>query len=348
MAKQTKQLKHKNSTIVIAACRFELSSTAPDEIQLTPAGRFSAKDGRPHNVDGWLMNAANAQIVINYAKSLTDDFVIDYEHQTLHAEKNGQPAPAGGWFKDLEWREGEGLFAKVQWTDAAKAAIESGEYRYISPVIASNKKTGDVTAVLMAALVNYAAVDGMRDLTSLAANFFDTPNLITEDLPVDKETLLLLGLAVDASPEEINKAILALIDKAKLAEEGMVALKAQSMPLDTVNQTVNALKEQVTGLQTQLNTTEASGLINDALSDGRLLPAQKKWAEDTSKENLDSLKSFLATSQPIDALKGTQTEGKTPPDLKEKTALSDTDIAACKALGISQDDYKITLAEQDK
>jgi len=52
-----------------------------------------------------------AQHLIDRVAAAAVDYVIDYHHQTLLAEKNGQPAPAAGWFDALEWREGDGLYA---------------------------------------------------------------------------------------------------------------------------------------------------------------------------------------------------------------------------------------------
>lgn len=126
------------------------SGAVPAEIQLTPDGLFRAKDGRPAALSGWLINAEIAQSVIQLADSQADAFVIDYEHQTLYAKQNGCPAPAAGWFKQIEYREGLGLFAtNVEWTDSAVLAIQAKEYRYISPVLQFNQKTGEVTKILI-------------------------------------------------------------------------------------------------------------------------------------------------------------------------------------------------------
>ena len=46
------------------------------------------------NVPSWRINAAIASAVM---ERFNGPRVIDYEHQTLHKEANGQPAPAAGW-----------------------------------------------------------------------------------------------------------------------------------------------------------------------------------------------------------------------------------------------------------
>lgn len=150
-----------------AICSFKVEA-GQSRVQLLPATNFRAKDGRPLEVDSWKINRQIALSIINKANALKDDMVIDYEHQTMESAKNGYPAPAAGWFKQLEWIDGEGLFALgVQWTAQAKQLIRNAEYRYISPVLDYNKITGEVTNIAMAALVNFAAIDGMNKMIPL-------------------------------------------------------------------------------------------------------------------------------------------------------------------------------------
>ena len=77
---------------------------------------------------------------------------IDYEHQGMHAPSNGAPAPAAGWVKRLVVN-GTGIFGEVDWTETAKAMIESGEYRYLSPVF-DHGQGGTVFRIIGAGLTN--------------------------------------------------------------------------------------------------------------------------------------------------------------------------------------------------
>lgn len=141
---------------------------AAREFRILPAGVFRAKDGRPAHLPGWKIDAEIAQRVIA-ASATVDDMVIDYEHQTINAEKNGQPAPAAGWFKRMVWRDGAGLFAvDVQWTDKAKAMIGAGEYRHISPVFPYNSITGEVQKIIGLGLTNNPALPGLANLAALS------------------------------------------------------------------------------------------------------------------------------------------------------------------------------------
>lgn len=158
---------------------------AAGEFRILPAGVFRAKDGRPAHLPGWKIDAEIAQRVIAASASV-DDLVIDYEHQTINAEKNGLPAPAAGWFKRMVWREGVGLFAVgVQWTDKAKAMIAAGEYRHISPVFPYNAVTGEVQKIIGLGLTNNPALPGLADLAALSAQGTGTARIRESDLGIE-------------------------------------------------------------------------------------------------------------------------------------------------------------------
>lgn len=160
-------------------------SEAAREFRILPAGVFRAKDGRPANLPGWKIDAEIAQRVIAASASV-DELVIDYEHQTINAEKNGQPAPAAGWFKRMVWREGAGLFAVgVQWTDKAKAMIAAGEYRYISPVFPYNAVTGEVQKIVGLGLTNNPALPGLANLAALSAQRTDPARLLASERDIE-------------------------------------------------------------------------------------------------------------------------------------------------------------------
>lgn len=144
----------------------ELKSPATS-FRILPSGRFSAADGRPEGGQGWFIDAKIAYSLIAQARERSNDYVIDYEHQTMITAQNGKPAPAAGWFKNLEWRD-DGLYVvDARWTDAAKQAILAREYRYISPVFTFDLVTGHVQKLVNVAITNHPALDGLTDLAAL-------------------------------------------------------------------------------------------------------------------------------------------------------------------------------------
>jgi phage I-like protein len=267
----------------------------------------------------WKLTAEAAAKLIAKVARRVNDIVIDYEHQTLLSAQNGKPAPAAGWIdpKTLSFEEGKGLFAaSVKWTEAASASIAADEYRYLSPVFAYDKQTGEVIDLINVALVNQPAIDGMDKVTLAAASIFYQPD---EDpyVAIISQLKKSLGLADNATDEEVTQAVAALKAKADSADgkdTEIAALKAAA-PDPAKYAPVAAL----TAMQTELAALKAkdvdrdvNDLIQPALADGRLLPAQEQWARDLGKSNIAALKSFIETAQPIPALAGMQSGGKDP------------------------------------
>lgn len=139
-------------------------------VRILPAGSFRTHDGRPEKLLGWRLDATIAAAVIARKPPGTAEFMIDYEHQSLNTSTNGKPAPAAGWFKRLEWRDGDGLYmADITWTESARAMIAAMEYRHISPVFGFDSLTGAVTHVISVALTNTPALNGLADLAAARA-----------------------------------------------------------------------------------------------------------------------------------------------------------------------------------
>ena len=121
---------------------------APEWIELLPAGDFVGRDGRgPFRVSN-----AEAVIAATDALRMEAGLPIDYDHATDFAAPSGRRAPAAGWIRAIEVREGA-LWAKVEWTTHGSAAVVTHEYRYISPVF-EYSQDGEVQRVLRAALTN--------------------------------------------------------------------------------------------------------------------------------------------------------------------------------------------------
>lgn len=367
---KNKSYGNKTITSAIASCAFSVSSGS--ELQLLPAGEFRSTDGRPKDAPFWLMNAEIAAKLISQIDSRENRVVIDYEHQSLLSSENGKPAPASGWFKKLEWREGSGLWAvDVEWTENAATMINAKEYQYISPVFSYNKKTGAITSLLNAALTNTPALDGMSEVVLMAASRMlnEEPNL--EILSMNLEKLLadlrwMLNLPALSTPEEVmaevQKAV-TLIKEAAPAEtaaanfsvvnliktrgDQVVALKAATpdpakyVPIEMMTDIQNKLA----ALNIQINTEKVDDLVTVALTDGHLLPAQEAWARDLGAKDLAALESYLETVQPITALTTTQTKGKGPAGDPVGGDLTADQLAICKQMGVSPEEYKKTLTE---
>lgn len=327
-----------NNLVALSALSVDLEGGAPSEIKLIPAGSFrSARDARPVEVAAWVMDDAIAAAVLSAQAGLKGKFLVDYDHQTIRAEKNGQPAPAAGWGGRLEWRPGDGLYAvDMDWTAAALSAIETKEYRYISPVFLYDKKTGAVTSIKMAALTNFPALDDLTDLAAAAALIYSTP----QDDPMDKQLLAalcaVLGMPGTATEAELSseldkvKAQLTATDGTVTAlsaaltakDQELVALSAQveTQAGATPDLTKYAPIAVVTELQTKLAALSGNvvddrveKLIAQGKADGRIIGEHlEQYLTDLGKQNFVALSGFLDSAQPIAALSGMQTQSQSP------------------------------------
>jgi phage I-like protein len=319
-------------SVALAALGEDGAPRAPSEIRLVPAGMFRARDGRPAGVDGWRMDAESGAACIAHAAAQRDDAVIDYEHQTLLSAQNGQPAPAAGWisaggleYRDAPAEQGGGLWATaLRWTQRAAQMVAAAEYRYLSPVIAWDRQTGSVRAVTMAALTNHPALDGLTDLTPLAALSAGlTLPTLPEESDMDLDALRkALALPGDADEAAILAAVEALAAKAGETETQLTALRAdldaakretkpdlsQYVPRAVHDEALAALRAQTAGSTAR----ELDQLITDGLADGRI--PGKATADWLRGLGLDACREYLADAQPIAALTRTQVDagGKGP------------------------------------
>lgn len=325
--------------IQYAALTQPLNSSG-NEIQLLPDGEFRAGDGRPGSMPGkatgWKIDAESAARLSAALAARRNPLVIDYEHQTLFAEQNGQPAPAAGWFRAVEYRPGSGLFATgVEWTARARAHIEAGEYKYISPVFSFDRDTGAVREMHMAALTNNPALDGMAAVAALSARLGDerghapgrkatTPE---EDHPM-KALAKLLGLADDATEADITAAVTAL--NAKVTEQTaaltanaaeLAQLKTETAALKTAAPdpakyvpvaALTALQTDLAALKKQRQDDEVEQVIEAALAANTLAPALVDWAKELGAKDIAALRAYLDKATPIAALTGLQTRGRVP------------------------------------
>ena len=150
-------------TTIIATAAFEISNDDGGVVQLTPAGRFRAIDGRPRPpLSDWYIDADIASDIIKKLSTRKNPVVIDYNHASLVP---GHSAPAAGWMPPDGFFWENGLKARVNWTKSAQQSIENQEHKFISPVFVCDQKTGNIKELINAALTNTPALDGMAEVS---------------------------------------------------------------------------------------------------------------------------------------------------------------------------------------
>lgn len=317
-------------SLVAVACAISGSAQANfAQVQLLPAGQFAASDGRPGPGKKWQLSDAQGRALAEAINQRGNEFVIDYEHQTVLSAENGQPAPAAGWASRVEWRDGVGLFAiDIRWTERAKTMLAAGEYRYISPVLVSDK-SGTVVDVLHAALVNVPGLDMLPPLSDalaarLNANTFPPASTERTAMTFLARLVATLKLAAESTEDQVLAAIDALSKTAARSadlETQVATLKAST---ETGTTAMAALQAEVATLRASETKRQQDELIATALKDGKLLPAQEAWARTLT---VDALKGYVASAPAIAALNGNQTGGKG----SDRTDLADAEQLRTKA-----------------
>ncbi|EAZ6483245.1 hypothetical protein CEH87_05555 [Salmonella enterica] len=334
----------------IAALSIELtaSATPATRVRLLPAGEFRSNDGRPKECRTWVMNAACAKRLIETAANKQIEYSFDYEHQALRAAQNGKPAPASAWFSELEWVEGDGLYATdVRWTAAATQMIASLEYRYVSPVFSYSAFTGEVMGLLNVALTNLPALDELDDGVVVAASRLAAMSIIpTEESSMDEEQIAYLlsqlrwilnlpetstaadiktelekiitaisgGQGIAAASVDLLALINAGTDKdARIAEQAAQIADLSQRVYDPAKfvpvAALSQVQEQYAQTITESGNQEVEQLITAALSDRRLLPGElETWARDLGQKDPAALKAYLEKAPPMAALNRMQTQ----------------------------------------
>ncbi len=158
--------------------------TPPAWVHILPRGRFQTNDGR----GPYTLNDPQAIITNTLLYHGKLDIPVDYDHQLLWTRDNGKPALAAGWVKELAVRP-DGIWGRVEWTDAAAARIAAKEYRYISPVFRYDTSM-NVQKIESVALVNNPALV-LTAIASALPGFSMQPSMTAEEKAVCRQ----LGLS---------------------------------------------------------------------------------------------------------------------------------------------------------
>ena len=371
----------RNNARMVAVATAAFASAIPDgaeppgEILLLPAGRIQT---RVHDSRG-PFEVRDPGAVVAATRALRLDLPIDYEHQSLHAPDNGQPAPAAGWIREVFAKGGE-IWARVEWTDRGRDHLKAREYRYISAVF-THKRDGTVLQIRGAGLTNNPALE-MPALMS--ANF--------QGETMDKKALAkLLGLAEDATEEQVTAALnaataavtsLEAITKAAGLDAGADAVKvidrvtalakdasdirgAVGLATDATGEATLAAvrakgsagsnidpsqfvpRAEFDRVQTQLNAlttnaaeTAATAAVDDAIKAGKVAPASRDWALGYAKKDAEGFQAFVAAAPAI-LNPGRVTQDGKPPGSDEASlsAQAEENADVLARMGLTKEDF---------
>ncbi len=177
----------------------------PDWIHLLPAGaQVTTADNRgPYRLEDPAALVASAQGA---------RLPIDENHAIDLAAPRGEASPARGYIVELQARA-DGIWGRVDWTQAGRALLADRAYLGISPVILHDKARR-IVGIVRASLTNRP---NLRGLTALHT---EQP---TEDGMSLTAIARALGLAEDATEAQVLEGIARI----RPAAERTVALQAQ-------------------------------------------------------------------------------------------------------------------------
>lgn len=333
----------------------QISQSADGWAQLLPAGHFSAVDGRPFDVPSrqWFLDSALAEQLIDGVRRLKNDRVIDYEHQTLLSEENGQPAIAAGWFNadEIQWREGDGLYIKPRWTDKARAHIQADEYLYLSAVAPYDVASGEIRGLQMAALTNFPGLDGLKRVTALKQHFTPPTHTTAQEIAMDEwliQLLAQLGIevsqqATSVSAEQGQQALEALsslqqrLGEAEKSDKDEVVLKAVDLTQYVPKAVYDATLVEIAELKGKTDQHSVQQVIDSALDDGRAFAREEGYLQQFgAQQGVAALTLMLQNRPAIAALKSQQSSEIAPPPQTKADTLNAEERAVLKACGLNE------------
>ncbi|PTE19491.1 hypothetical protein C5F48_22645 [Cereibacter changlensis JA139] len=302
-------------------------SAAPDWVQLVPAG--PAVEGR----DGRRWTMADPERLVAAFAAHGADLPVDFEHATQIKGGRGEPAPAVGWIKAVEARNGA-LWGRVDWNADGANAVASRAYRYLSPVFRFDPATKAVLAMVSAGLTNNPNLH-------LAALNAAQPE--TETLSMDKAVLEALGLKPDATAADAVVAI----NQLQVAKTTALNAAAHPDPEHFVPRADHQLAlNRIADFETEAKTraeAEILGAVEAAVAAGKIAPASKEYhlASCRAEGGLERFRAMIGSAPAITAPSGA--DRKDPPGAEP--ALTAEELAMCRQFNMTPEAFALAKKE---
>lgn len=325
--------------------RLPDDGSVPEWLELIPAGPIvQGVDGR-----AWTFGPDEVRQVLAEFAAHLGEVVADWEHASEHKAPKGEEAPAAGWVKELEERDGA-LWGRVEWTDRAANQIAAREYRYISPVflytVDEQRRIQRLTSIGLTNRPNFAltALNQAHSQEPPAAAGGDSDPHQGDTPTMDKELLARLGLPEDATAEQVRAAVDGLKGELATAQN-----RAQAPSLDkfvpradydtAVARATNA-EQRLSALKKEKEDEAIDTAINQAVEDGKIPPSSVDYhkAQCRTEGGLERFQAYVDAAPEIGGDSGLG--GKTPPKGEQDKALNAEMREVMRQFGNSEDDLK--------
>lgn len=303
-----------------------LEGGLPEWVELIPAGRVVGRDGR-----AW--NNTQPQGILDAFVAQGMDLPVDLEHSTELKAPKGEPAPAAGWIKDLENRNGS-IWGRVEWNPLGRDLVGSKQYRYLSPVILYQKDSGLIAGLTSVALTN-------RPNLNLQALNHQTGSNPKEN-PMLKALLAALALPETATQDQALSAISTLRNDlataANRAENPSLTKFVPRSDYDAALARAANAEQAIKTIQEEKLEGEIETAINGALAAGKITPATAEYhkAQCRQEGGLQRFADFCKAAPAIGDPSGL--DNKKPPASDQ--ALNSDERAICERLGVTEEEYR--------
>jgi phage I-like protein len=306
--------------VVIDVAAASAAGAGPsDLIKVAPRGRVTCRDGRCYSFDP-------EKLVARFAADGVD-LPLDLDHAISRKPLFGDRADAVGWIKELQARE-DGIYARPEWLASGRAALDGRTHRYVSPTF-HHDEAGNATWLHSVALV---AAPALAMPAVADANHTQEPTMI-------KAIAQALGLNEAAS----EAACLAALDALKKSVETPDPAKFVKKELhDQAIANLSAATRQLDDIRGAARRAEVEALIEGALKDKKIVPAQKEslTAQCSTDEGLAQVKAFIAATPA--GLQASALDSRRPED--GGAALTADELAVCTAMGLEPKSFQAAKA----
>ncbi len=305
-----------------AVLAFEMLAAAPDAVVAPEWVQVFPLGPEIHANDGRFFRLMDPVALVARIKAGSFPILVDYEHRSFY----GLDSQAAGWCHDVELRA-DGIWARVEWTAAARKKIEEREYRFISPEFDVHLETQEISSLSAISLVNRPAFK----MAAIAAAQHSGDQKM-------KNIAAALGLPESATEE----TILAKINerKTELASARMPPAPDKYMPradYDTAIARATTAETELAALKKAGREAEIETVIASAIKDGKIAPASKAHYIALAQGSADG---FEQVKQLCASLPKVIADPKIPGSAAVEGELSEYEQHMAASLRLTPEEYK--------
>lgn len=302
----------------------------PLRLQVVPP----PKDGAVRGRDGRAWSAGERQAIL--AQLAARPIQLDVNHAAVHRAPRGEDSPAAAWLSGWEFSADGALWATaVDWTPLGQRLHQDRAYKFLSPALLfdSNRATpgvqGTITGLHSVGLTNDP---NFLDLPALNAAGPEKAKMLTP------EQLTALGLAADATEEQITARLAAASNPLKAIEDMLTRLMAGAGKSEP--------ESKVAPNATEVHQIAVCAVVDGAVAAGKVAPATRAALVamgGTTAEQLKTLQAYVA------ALPVIVTKDPAKISLNNQGGNAQTLDAdqrkLCAVLGVSEADFLASRSE---